>query len=66
MGAGLRDRCWKYILEVDTGRSELYDVCRDPDETIDRAGDHPERVAIYRSRVAGTAGRSVSSVLRSP
>src|SRR5690606_28799196 len=36
--AGLRDRCWKYILEVDTGRSELYDVCRDPDETLDLAG----------------------------
>jgi arylsulfatase A-like enzyme len=59
--AGLRDGCWKYILEVDTGRSELYDVCRDPDETINLAGIHPERVRTYRSRVAETAGTSDGS-----
>ena len=34
---GLRDGCWKYILEVDSQRSKLYDVCVDREETKDRS-----------------------------
>jgi hypothetical protein len=48
---GLADGCWKYLLEIDSNRSRLFDVCIDPDETIDRAGDHPDRVRAYADRV---------------
>jgi arylsulfatase A-like enzyme len=48
--AGLRDRCWKYLLEVEARRSSLFDVCRDPDETRDRAAGHEARVDAYRGR----------------
>lgn len=48
---GLRDSCWKYIFEVDAGRSKLFDVCRDAAETRDRAVDEPDRVGAYRDRV---------------
>ena len=27
---GLRDGCWKFLLELDSKRSQLFDVCRDP------------------------------------
>jgi hypothetical protein len=45
---GLRDGCWKYILEVDSQRSKLYDVCTDPGETRDRTSDESLRVERYR------------------
>ena len=48
---GLADGCWKYLLEVDTGRSRLFDVCADPDEQVDRARDFPDRIAAYSDRV---------------
>jgi sulfatase-like protein len=48
---GLADGCWKYLLEIDTSRSRLFDVCADPDETIDRAASEPERVRAYADRV---------------
>jgi arylsulfatase A-like enzyme len=48
---GLRDGCWKYIFDVTAARSTLFDVCRDPGETVDRSSDHPDRVAAYRRRV---------------
>ena len=48
---GLVDGCWKYLLEVDTGRSRLFDVCVDPDERLDRAGELPDRARAYSDRV---------------
>lgn len=48
---GLRDWCWKYLYEIDSGRSKLFDVCSDPDETQDRSGDFEARVREYRDRV---------------
>ena len=45
---GLRDGCWKYILEVDSQRSKLYDVCVDREETKDRSVDEGLRVNRYR------------------
>jgi hypothetical protein len=48
---GLVDGCWKYLLEIDTNRSRLFDVCADPDEKIDRAPELPERTAAYADRV---------------
>ena len=48
---GLTDGCWKYLFEVDSRRSRLFDVCADPGETRDRARELPEREARYRARV---------------
>jgi phosphoglycerol transferase MdoB-like AlkP superfamily enzyme len=53
---GLRDGCWKYLYEIDSRRSRLFDVCADPDETADHAPEHPDRIAAYRERVTGWAG----------
>jgi arylsulfatase A-like enzyme len=36
---GLRDGCWKYVLDVSADRGRLFDVCTDPNETIDRLAD---------------------------
>jgi hypothetical protein len=47
---GLADGCWKYLYEIDSRRSRLFDVCADPGETIDRAAEHNNRVAAYRER----------------
>lgn len=48
---GLRDRCSKYLYEIDAGQSQLYDVCVDPDETRDVARDHRARVVTYRNHL---------------
>jgi glucan phosphoethanolaminetransferase (alkaline phosphatase superfamily) len=52
---GLADGCWKYLLEVDSNRSRLFDVCADPEEQIDRAAAEPDRVRAYADRVRGWA-----------
>jgi len=48
---GLREGCWKYVLELNGARSTLFDVCRDPDERQDLSADWPTRVRAYRSDV---------------
>jgi hypothetical protein len=48
---GLRDACWKLIVETDSRRSKLYDVCADPGETQDVAAAHADRVTAYRARL---------------
>jgi arylsulfatase A-like enzyme len=48
---GLADGCWKYLLEIDSSRSRLFDVCSDPDEKIDRSADYPDRIRDYSDRV---------------
>jgi hypothetical protein len=53
---GLRDGCWKYLLEIEAGRSSLFDVCRDPDERHDRGGAHATRVEAYRDRALAWIG----------
>jgi hypothetical protein len=53
---GLADGCWKYSLEIDSSRSRLFDLCSDPDEKVDRATDHPDRVRAYDDRVRKWAG----------
>ena len=44
---GLRDGPLKFIHEVSSGRSKLFDVDRDPLETIDRSAQYPERAHWY-------------------
>jgi hypothetical protein len=52
---GLTDACWKYLHQVDTGRSQLFDTCTDPSERHDRAAEFPNRVEAYRERVKAWA-----------
>jgi Sulfatase len=48
---GLRDGCWKYIYEMDSGRSKLFDLCEDQSELKDLSLLYPDRVAVYRARL---------------
>jgi hypothetical protein len=50
---GLRDGCWKYLLEIDARRSHLFDVCVDPGESFNHAAEQPARVEAYRDRALG-------------
>jgi arylsulfatase A-like enzyme len=47
---GLRDGCWTYLLDMASRRSQLYEVCRDPDERVDRSSTDADRVERYRVR----------------
>jgi arylsulfatase A-like enzyme len=57
---GLRDRCWKTIVEVDTKRTQLYDLCADPGEAKDRTEDRRDLATAYRERLErwAAAGRA--------
>jgi Sulfatase len=48
---GLRDGRWKAIHEVESGRTRLFDLVDDPDETMDLAGTYPERAEVYREHL---------------
>ena len=48
---GLRDGRHKYIYELESGRSRLFDVERDPQEAHDVADRDPESVRWYRQRL---------------
>jgi hypothetical protein len=61
---GLADGCWKYLFEMDSGRSRLFDVCVDPGESRDRAVDFPERASAYRERVRAWAGAQKEAIGR--
>jgi len=60
---GLRDGCWKDIVEVESGRSQLFDLCADPDESRDRAAEFPDRVNAYRDRLQGWSGASRAAMI---
>jgi len=47
---GIRDGCWKYLLDIDPGRSRLFDVCADPAEATDRSADPVADERAYRLR----------------
>ena len=57
---GLRDGNLKYTHDLDSGRSRLFDLDRDPLEAHDIAADHTDDIRWYRQRV-----RSWTGVLRS-
>ena len=54
---GLRDGCWKYIYEIESGRSKIFNLCEDPEEHHDVALQYRERVDVYRAHLErwGTA-----------
>lgn len=58
---GLRDGPWKLIHEVETGRSRLFALDRDPLERENLADAEPARVARYRDHaVAWAAGQQAT------
>jgi arylsulfatase A-like enzyme len=61
--AGLRDGCWKYLLEVEADRSQLFNVCRDTEERTSVASSESARVTAYRARVLAWIAVTRSSVL---
>ena len=60
---GLRDACWKFMLDVDAGRSRLFDVCADPRETVDVSERETVRRDAYRSRVEAWAAAQRAVIL---
>jgi phosphoglycerol transferase MdoB-like AlkP superfamily enzyme len=50
---GLRDGCWKYIYEIDSSRSKLFDLCEDPEETHNLSAQFPHRVQSYNQILQG-------------
>jgi len=44
---GLRDGCWKYIYELDSRRSKLFDLCADSGERNDLSTQFPQKVKAY-------------------
>jgi arylsulfatase A-like enzyme len=49
---GVREEGFKYVFNVTTGREELYDLARDPDEQVNVAAQHPVKCQQLRRRVA--------------
>src|SRR5207249_11326971 len=45
---GLRDGRWKFIYELESGQSLLFDLSADPVETHDLSAMEPERARVYR------------------
>ena len=48
---GLRDDCRKYIYELDSARSKLFNLRDDPDETKDLSSTFPDQIDLYRSHL---------------
>jgi arylsulfatase A-like enzyme len=61
---GLRDREWKYIYELDAGRSKLFDLRADPEERNDLSARFPGRIESYTRRLLGWSAAQREHVLR--
>ena len=48
---GLRDGRYKYIYDLGSGRSRMFDLVSDPRETRDVSREHPKVVEWYKARV---------------
>jgi phosphoglycerol transferase MdoB-like AlkP superfamily enzyme len=59
---GLRDGCTKYIYEMESDRSRMFDVCRDPDERDDIASTSGSRSAQYRELLKRWSAAQVGRV----
>jgi arylsulfatase A-like enzyme len=59
---GLRDGCMKYIYEIESTRSRMFDVCRDPDERTDIGADGARRAVQYRDRLTHWSAAQVGRV----
>jgi arylsulfatase A-like enzyme len=61
---GLRDGCTKYIYEMESGRSRMFDLCRDPDERVDISSSSRNRATQYRERLKRWSAAQVGRVTR--
>ena len=61
---GLREKRWKFIYEFESGRSSLFDVEKDPGETINLGARFPDRTRLYKSRTTTWIAAQKESVLR--
>jgi glucan phosphoethanolaminetransferase (alkaline phosphatase superfamily) len=59
---GLRDGCAKFVFEIASKRSSLFDICRDPDERVDASLGRPDAVRRYRERLLRWSAAQVSAV----
>ncbi len=55
---GVRDGPWKVIYEIDSGRTRLFNLDRDPRETTDVSLANPERSAVYTRLAQGLERRT--------
>lgn len=53
---GLRDDRWKFIHEMDSGRSKLFDLLGDPAERFDLSSQRVDLVAAYRAHLLRWCG----------
>ena len=63
---GLRDGRWKFIHELESGRSRLYDLDDDPQERQDLSAEHPERTAAYREHLLRWAAAEKYRITHTP
>jgi hypothetical protein len=61
---GLRDGRWKMIHELDSGRSQLFDLLTDPEEKSDLSEQMRERTAVYRDHLLRWAAAQKFRVTR--
>jgi arylsulfatase A-like enzyme len=59
---GLRDGCTKYIHEMESGRSRMFDLCRDPSEQDDLAAQRAAEAGRYRDRLRRWIAAEVARV----
>ena len=63
---GLRDGQWKFVHEIESGRSKLFDLSGDPSEQADVAPQHASRVAAYTSRLKAWSAGQKERMRRQP
>lgn len=60
---GLRDGCWKYLYEIASKRSRLFDLCADPGEILDRSAAERDRLTAYRDRLERWSAERRSAII---
>lgn len=61
---GLREGRWKFIYEFESGRSSLFDLERDPRETVNLGVTFPEQARLYEHRVKTWIAAQKELILR--
>ncbi len=61
---GLCDGKWKYIYELDTQRSKLFDLSQDAVELNDLSQLHQERISAYRNILTGWSATQKALILK--
>jgi phosphoglycerol transferase MdoB-like AlkP superfamily enzyme len=61
---GLRDGPWKFIYEIESGRTRMFNLDGDPGERVDVSPGEPEHALWYRSVTRGWSGAQESYIAR--